>query len=176
MVRVKQWADDDKLSYLLVEPVSRRSALIDPVPVMKDEYQRVLQMRGLNNLYVLFTFQPDDADLVDVEGTLVTPETIVTEGALPLGETHIERFVNASSALAAYVCEGHLFSGHWLIPFALRQINAGDLSAESGMLPLVNFPDDHIIHPGKMVSGIRISTIAQEKALAEVDKEGVFHG
>ena len=45
------------------------------------------------------------------------------------------------------------------------------------MLPLVNLPDDHILHPGKIVSGIRISTIRQEKAFAEADSaEGVVRG
>ena len=69
-----------------------------------------------------------------------------------------------------------MFSGDWLLPFSLRQINADPRTGVSCMLPLINFPDDHIIHPGKAVSGIRISTLAQEKALADIaPAPGDFH-
>lgn len=174
MVRVKQWCIEDNLSYLLVESVSRRSALVDADPSLVDDYRRVLQMRGLHNMYLLYT--GDNPVCVDLPGELITPGQWLPGDVLPLGETHVERFLNGSSTLAAYVCEGHVFSGDWLLPFTLRQINADPIAGVSCMLPLINFPDDHIIHPGKVVSGIRISTLAQEKSLAGMmPSPGDFH-
>lgn len=175
MVRVKQWENEERLSYLLFEPISRRSALVDVHPDQQDDCLNILQMRGLHNSYLLFTFTPDFS--VDIPGIVITPSLDLPEHVLPLGETHIERLRNSSSTLAAYLCEGHLFSGEWWTPFALRQIGTDSQYGKSVMLPLINLPDDHILHPGKIVSGIRISTISQEKAFAETDSaEGVLRG
>ncbi|MDK2779098.1 MAG: hypothetical protein KYX62_15705 [Pseudomonadota bacterium] len=170
MVRVKQWVDEEQLSYLLFDPISRRSALVDALPAHQDIYQKVLQMRGLHNLYLLYTF--DHNFSVDIPGTVIMPELDLPDSVLPLGETYIERYRDASATLAAYLCEGHLFTGSWWIPFSLRQIGADGNYGKSVMLPLINLPDDHILHPGRMVSGIRISTIGQEKAFAESDVPG----
>jgi hypothetical protein len=175
MVRVKQWLSGDQLSYMLIEPVSRHCAMIDPQPGQEAEYLQVIRMRGLNCRYVLFTAETGyDSGLAAEQ---VAAATELSQSTLPLGETHIERFVHSSSRLALYVCDGHLLSGQWLTPFALRQNVAGDVSRDSSMMPLVNFPDDHIVHPGKMVAGIRISTIAQEKmaAVSSRGDEGVSH-
>jgi len=167
MVRVKQWENEGHLSYLLFEPISRRSALVDIRPEQQEVCLNILQMRGLHNAYLLYTFNPE-LD-VDIPGIVITPSLDLPEHVLPLGETHIERLRNSSSNMAAYVCEGHLFSGEWWKPFALRQIGTEGQYGKSVMLPLVNLPDDHILHPGKIVSGIRISSIRQEKAFAEPD-------
>ncbi|MAD43707.1 MAG: hypothetical protein CMI02_09885 [Oceanospirillaceae bacterium] len=175
MVRVKQWEQEEQLSYLLFEPISRRSALVDVRPEQQESCLNTLQMRGLHNAYLLYTFIPDFN--VDIPGIVITPDLDLPEHVLPLGETHIERLRNSSSTLAAYLSEGHLFSGPWWLPFALRQIGTDGQCGKSVMLPLVNLPDDHILHPGKIVSGIRISTIRQEKAFAEADSaEGVVRG
>lgn len=175
MVRVKQWTQDEQLSYLLFDPISRRSALIDACPQYQEMYQETLQMRGLHNIYLLYTFTPEYD--VDIPGTVIFPSMDLPDSVLPLGETHIERFCNNSSTLSAYLCEGHLFSGYWWVPFSLRQISAGEPAEKSVMLPLINLSDDYILHPGRMVSGIRISTIGQEKSFAEAESaDGVHHG
>ncbi|WP_430461246.1 hypothetical protein ACQUQU_00250 [Thalassolituus sp. LLYu03] len=179
MVRVKQWETQGALSYLLVEPVSRRSALIDPVAALVGEYMRVIRMRGLHNLYVLSTRSSvhAEAEWAALPGERPDAAQMAAGLVLPLGESHIECFVSAAGGQVAYVADGHLFSGGWLLPFSLRQLNAAQNGDSSCMLPLLNFPDDTILHPGETVSGIRISSLAQEKALAVTDREsGGLHG
>ena len=169
MVRVKQWVHNNQLSYLVQEPVSRHCALIDPLPELDEEYLKVIRMRGLHCQYILLT--KNHNLITGISGEIITPESVVENNVLPMGETHIERFQNTSSTLASYVCDARLFSGDWFLPFSLRQSNAGKGKAECTMMPFVNFPDDYIVYPGRVVNGIRISVIAQEKAMAAEQSE-----
>ncbi|MAK89932.1 MAG: hypothetical protein CMI08_15915 [Oceanospirillaceae bacterium] len=172
MVRVKQWESENRLSYLMIEPISRRSALVDVYPDQQEECLNILQMRGLHNAYLLYTFNHEFN--MDIPGVMIKPDMPLPEKVLPLGETHIERLQNSTQEFAAYVCEGHVFSGEWWLPFALRQIGADGSCGKSVMLPLANLPDDHILHPGRVISGIRISTVRQEKAFADNQNAEVF--
>jgi hypothetical protein len=169
MARVRQWLHGNQLSYLLFDPISRRSALIDPVPALEAEYQQTLQMRGMINLYLLFTSAVQGARVMaqglDIQGSVMCPDSAVAESLLPLGEARIQCIGQSGSGRQALLCDGLLFTGSWWLPGDLRRCDTVASTALALKMPLAEFPEDYIIYPGQTVDGVRISCVGQERLL-----------
>ena len=185
MARIHQWIHHDRLSYLLFEPISRRSALIDPLLDLESQYHSVLGSKGLTNLYQLHTHETDANDFsgLDLPGNRVDARNIGSE--LTLGETRIQILTCGCGSHRAFICDGLVFSGEWWLPFDLRSDearsmrnlkltrdhstaqNGGARSDFNARQPLVDLPRDYVLYPGKAVNGIRISSIAQECAWSD---------
>ncbi len=154
MARVLQWRDDEHLSHVLFEPISRRSALIDPVVARENEYRQTLAQKGLTNLYVLYTglnaFDPN------LPGSRLYPGGLSDGLELSLGETRVHPVSCTCGRHQAYVCDGVVFSGDWWLPFG------ADRHPDT-LVPFQDLPSDYVLYPGRVLHGVRISSLGQER-------------
>lgn len=175
MARIKQWmshtsGDEQFLSYLLYDPISRRSALIDPQPQLVSEYLQTLSMRGMSNRYVLYTsaVEPDES-LFELPGIVIAQspqQKLGSTESLALGELRILLIrLDEQGAQQAFVCDGMMFTGSGWLPAGANQ---------QPPQALMNFPDDYIIYPGQVSSGLRISCVGQERALSALASQSTL--
>ncbi|WLQ12132.1 hypothetical protein O5O45_20620 [Hahella aquimaris] len=163
MARVKQWIYGDRLSYLLFEPISRRSALIDALPALSDSYRSFLVSKGLSNQYLLYT-TAETSDVSDIAGLRIAPTPAEQlPQSLPLGETILWTLPDATGECCGFRCEGFAFTGQWFSPGALLYLTTPSPALLQSLLQLA---DDTIIYPGRIVDGQRITSLGQEKAIA----------
>ncbi|MBU6953088.1 hypothetical protein [Hahella sp. HN01] len=172
MARVKQWIYGDRLSYLLFEPISRRSALIDALPALSDSYRSFLTSKGLSNQYLLYT-TAETSDVSDIAGLRIAP----TSGerlpqSLPLGETILWTLPDAAGEYCGFRCEGFAFTGQWFSPGALHYLTTVKEPSPALLQSLLELADDTIVYPGRIVGGQRITSLGQEKAIAARETSG----
>lgn len=158
MARVKQWQHGDTLSYLIHDPISRRSALVDPEVSACERYLERIRQQGLCNHLILYT--REQTLVPDLPGQLIMPHHADLPGRLVLGESVIHCLLLPETRQAIYYAYGFAFTGTTILPGSID----GDIEATGGLafLWLRGLTDDFVLYPGCVNGGRRISSLSQE--------------
>ena len=173
-------------SYLLIDPVSKEAAIIDPVKEQFQRDKRYIQNLGLTLKYSFETHI--HADHVTASGSMrselgaeaivhknsgsTCPDILVEEGAeFPLGNEIIKiiHTPGHTDTCVSLYFDGHVFTGDALLidGCGRTDFQAGNASVlfDSITQKLFTLPDETIVHPGHDYSGFISSTIGEEKKL-----------
>jgi len=173
-------------TYLLGCEFTQKAILIDSVNSEAEIYIEMLDELGLKLIYTLETHV--HADHVTAAGYLrdtlgsksvvhrdagaMCADLLVTDGVnLQVGEIEIKvlHTPGHTSGCTSFIIENRLFSGDSLLinGCGRTDFQQGDSATmyDSVTQKLFTLPPDTLVYPGHNYSGIRVSTIAQEKAL-----------
>ena len=173
----------NELSYLIADPITRRTALIDPVAQNRASIERLLRGLGLELDYVIATHThtsvwPEAQHYREMGARVaVHNASRVHERDLPLrdgdrifvGEEVLE-VIHTPGHTACSVClrcGDRVWVGDTLFVGGIADVQGADVDLraiyKSVLSCIYGMPDDMTLYPAHAVAGRRISTVAQER-------------
>lgn len=177
--------DDEQISYLLADPVTRYAALLDPNARATVRYFEVIEGLDLKLVYVIETHAHEShlsaAPVIRAKtgarvvahaaaGLTCADMTVAGEDSLFVGEESIQVLATPghSACSLSFLWRDRLFSGHTLLTGRTGSCQRRD--ADAGLLfdsvteRLLRLPEETLVCPGRVVGQRRISCIGQERA------------
>ncbi len=176
---------DEQISYLLADPVTRDAAIVDPNAHAERDYIEVIRRLDLRLVYVIETHAQEShrsaapALREEFGARLVTHSTVdmacvdmhVDDNeSIFVGEELIQVMATPghSACSLSYLWRDRVFSGHTLLAGHTGPCQRAD--ADAGLLfdsvteRLFTLPEETLVYPGSVMGRQRVSSIGQERA------------